>query len=361
MRTCLRAFILAIGCLGWFPGVAFGQAGIAGAVRDTSGAVLPGVTVEASSPSLIERARAAVSNEQGQYDITDLRPGLYTITFNLPGFATVRREGIELTGSFKASVNAELQVGGVEETITVSGASPVVDLRNTVQQKVMTREVLDTVPTGKTLQGLAVLVPGVTSSGFGDTQDVGGQVGDNQVQIAIHGSRSSDTAYEMDGMRFNNQGGSSYGQVQQNISIQEVSIETGAISPESQAGGIRINMIPKDGGNTFRGTTIANWTNHSLQGDNFTDELKSQGLGSVNRVDTLWDAAFGIGGPIKKDSLWFYASHSYNYRQNFLAGAFYDPNPTDFKFEQELDRPAPEDIWDRVDGARLTWQITPKN
>ena len=196
MRTCLPGFILAIGCLGLFPGAAFGQAGIAGAVRDPSGAVLPGVTVEASSPSLIEKVRSAVSNEQGQYDITDLRPGLYTVTFNLPGFATVRREGIELTGSFKASVNAELQVGGVEETITVSGASPVVDLRNTVQQKVMTREVLDTVPTGKTLQGLAVLVPGVTSSGFGDTQDVGGQVGDNQVQIAIHGSRSSDTAYK---------------------------------------------------------------------------------------------------------------------------------------------------------------------
>ena len=140
-----------------------------------------------------------------------------------------------------------------------------------------------------------------------------------------------------------------------------MSIETGAISPESQAGGIRINMIPKDGGNTFRGTMIANWTNGSLQGDNFTDELKSQGLGSVNRVDTLWDAAFGIGGPLKKDSLWFYASHSYNYRQNFLAGSFYDPNPTDFKFEQETNRPAPEDIWDRVDGARLTWQVTPKN
>jgi hypothetical protein len=319
------------------------------------------VTVEAQSPALIEKVRTAATDSQGQFKITDLRPGVYTVTFSLEGFSAVKREGIEITGSFNASVNVELRVGSLEETITVSGASPVVDLRNTVQQKVLTREVLDAVPTSKTLQSLAVLIPGMTSSGFGDTQDVGGQVGDNQVQIAIHGSRSGDTAYEMDGMRFNNQGGSSYGQVQQNISVEEVSIETGSISAESQAGGVRINMIPKQGGNLFRGTVIASWTSEALQSSNYSDDLKEQGLGSVNRVDKIWDAAIGFGGPIRRDTLWFYVTHSYNYRQNFLAGVFYDPNPQDFRFEQDLSRPAPEDIWDMVDGLRLTWQINPKN
>lgn len=361
MRSSLSRVLLAIACLSVAPAAVFAQAGIAGLVRDTSGAVLPGVTVEAASSALIEKIRTVVTNEQGHYDITDLRPGVYGVTFALPGFTTVKREGIELTGSFTASVNAELRVGGIEETITVSGTSPVVDLRNVVQQKVMTREVLDAVPTAKTLQSLVVLVPGVTTSGFGDTQDVGGQVGDNQVQIAIHGSRASDTSYYLDGMRFNNQGGSSYGQVQQNVSVQEVSIETGALSPEWQAGGIRVNMIPKEGGNTFRGSVIANWTTGSLQNSNFSDALRTRGLSSVNRVDSIWDAAIGFGGPVRKDTLWFYAFHSYNYRRDFLAGAFYDPNPLDFKFEQDAARPAPEDIWDRVDGARLTWQATPKN
>jgi hypothetical protein len=361
MRPCLFRIALAIGWLGVGATAAFAQAGIAGVVRDTTGAVLPGVTVEATSPVLIEKVRAVVTNEQGHYDITNLRPGLYSVAFALAGFTSVKREGIELTGSFTASINVELRVGGIEETVTVSSASPVVDVRSNVQERVMTRTVLDTIPTAKTLQTLAVLVPGVTSSGFGDTQDVGGQVGDNQVQLAIHGSRYTDTAYQMDGMRFNNQGGSSYGQVQQNISVQEVQIQTGALSPESQAGGIAINMIPKDGGNTFKGTVIANWTGHGLQSNNLSDDLKNRGLQSVNRTDKIWDAAVGFGGPIKTNKVWFYASHSYNYRQDFLAGDFFSSNPSGFNFAPDFGRPAPEDIWDQVDGARLTWQADQKN
>src|SRR5688572_15362613 len=95
------------------PSAAFAQASIAGAVRDTSQAVLPGVTVEASSPALIEKVRTVVTDDSGQYRITDLRPGLYSVTFTLPGFSTVRREGIELTGTFVATVNADMRVGAV--------------------------------------------------------------------------------------------------------------------------------------------------------------------------------------------------------------------------------------------------------
>src|SRR5678815_783027 len=127
------------------PGLlAQGQTGsIAGVVRDTSGAVLPGVTVEASSPALIEKSRSVVTDGQGRYNIVDLRPGTYSVAFTLPGFATVKREGVELTTGFTANVNADLKVGTIEETVTVTGESPIVDTQSTVKQATASREVMD--------------------------------------------------------------------------------------------------------------------------------------------------------------------------------------------------------------------------
>jgi hypothetical protein len=155
------------------PAAALAQSGssIAGVVKDGSGAVMPGVTVEASSPALIEKVRSAVTDGAGQYKIVNLVPGVYTVTFTLAGFNTVRRDDLELTSSFTATVNADLRVGALEETITVSGASPTVDTQNVVQQQVMTREVLNAIPAGMKSTGqVGVLIPGVTST----SQDVGG-------------------------------------------------------------------------------------------------------------------------------------------------------------------------------------------
>src|SRR5687768_11304346 len=133
---------------------------IAGVVRDTTGAVLPGVTVEASSPALIEKVRGAVSDAQGNYKVVDLRPGLYSVAFTLAGFSTFRHEGIELTTGFTATANAEMKLGELQETITVSGASPVVDVQNVRTQTVLSNAVLDAVPTSKTLASLASLTLG---------------------------------------------------------------------------------------------------------------------------------------------------------------------------------------------------------
>ena len=152
-----------LACVAAIPAAAVAQTtGIAGTVRDTSGAVIPGVTVEASSPALIEKVRSVVTDEQGLYSIVDLRPGLYTVTFTLPGFATVRREGIELTGSFTATVNAELRVGSVSETVTVSGEAPTVDIRNVVQEKVLTDEVREALPTGRSILAMSEIIPGIS-------------------------------------------------------------------------------------------------------------------------------------------------------------------------------------------------------
>jgi hypothetical protein len=154
------------------PTMASAQASLTGVVRDASGAVLPGVTVEAASPALIEKVRTTVTNDTGQYRIENLKPGTYSVTFTLAGFSTVIREGIELQGSFSATINADLRVGTITETITVRGESPIVDVQNTTQQHVLSHEVIDVIPSGRSDKTLATLIPGVSIAGA-ISQDVG--------------------------------------------------------------------------------------------------------------------------------------------------------------------------------------------
>lgn len=151
--------------IGWAQTATTGA--IAGVVKDATGAVLPGVTVEAASSALIEKVRTVVTNGEGQYKIIELRPGAYSVTFTLTGFSIVKREGLDLTAGFTAPVNAELRVGSVEETITVSGASPVVDTQNVRTQNLLSREVLDALPTNKTMQGFAALTVGAVAGAPG--------------------------------------------------------------------------------------------------------------------------------------------------------------------------------------------------
>lgn len=186
-------------------------------MRDTSGGVLPGVTAEVASPALIEKVRSAITDSDGRYQIVDLRPGVYTVTFSLPGFNTVVRDGLELPANFTAQINAELKVGALEESITVTGGTPTVDVQSAVQQVVLSRAMLDAVPTG-----------------------------------------GRDTIFQVDGMTLNGLEGD--GSVQSYFNeamFEEVSYQSSAISAEVSAGGMRANMIPKDGGNTFKGTATA--------------------------------------------------------------------------------------------------------
>ena len=183
MRDLVR-LSLAVLVLVCVPSLSFAQASIIGLVKDSSGAVLPGVTAEAASPALIEKVRSSVTDGSGQFRIEDLRPGTYTVTFTLPGFSTVKREGVELIGSFAATVNAELKVGAVSETITVTGESPIVDVVNAKKQSTVTNETISAIPTARLYHSLAALVPGVTVSG---SQDVGGISGPVTVTFSMRG------------------------------------------------------------------------------------------------------------------------------------------------------------------------------
>jgi len=259
----MRGFIrvsLALGVLG-LPTTAFAQSAIAGVVRDTSGAVLPGVTVEASSPVLIEKSRSATTDGDGRYQIIDLRPGIYTVTFSLEGFNAFKRDGIDLPSNFTAPVNADLTVGSLQETVTVSGQSPVVDVQNAVQQVVMTRALIDAVPTGRSIQTLSALLPGARLA----LPDVGGNSGMQNRDISVHGSDGRDMTFMVDGMVLNGiEGDGSVQSYYNNMIFEEVTYQTSGISAETSAGGVRANMIPKDGGNTFRGTLFATAANSGL-------------------------------------------------------------------------------------------------
>ena len=257
---------------------------IAGVVKDTTGAVLPGVTVEASSPALIEKVRTVVTDGSGQYKIIDVRPGTYAVTFTLTGFNTVKRDGIELPASFTATVNADLRVGSVTETITVSGEAPTVDVQNVTQQRVMTHDLLDATPVGsKVAAAVGVFIPGIVVS----SQDVGGTQSTALGTLAIHGGRSGEMLILMDGMDASNgQGrGGAYTTVEGNdAAITEMSLQTSALTAESELGGVVTNIIPRDGGNTFKGSAFGAYTNNSLQGSNLTPRLVA--LGALR--PTMW-------------------------------------------------------------------------
>lgn len=233
-----------------------GTAGIAGVVKDPSGGVLPGVTVEASSPALIEKVRSVVTDGEGQYKIVSLPPGVYSVTFALPGFNTFKRDGVELTANFTATVNADLKVGALEETVTVSGQSPVVDVQNVATRNQISREALDTVPTNKTLEAYAALTPGVTMAATGP--DVGGSKGETMVQLQIHGTRGGDNKTLIDGFETNDWSGRVF--VPNPTAAHEVSVELANGLAEAPAHGVYVNYIPKSGSNRFSGTFIGNCT-----------------------------------------------------------------------------------------------------
>jgi hypothetical protein len=345
------------------PAAAFAQASITGVVRDSSGAVLPGVTVEASSPELIEKIRTAVTDGSGQYRIENLRPGTYAVTFTLTGFSTVKREGVELAGAFTVTLNGELRVGAVEETITVTGETPIVDVQSAKRQQTLTSDVIAAIPTARVYHSIMNLVPGVNTSG---SQDVGGLAGPSVIVFAVHGGRMSEGRLQVDGLSVGAAvGGSGTSFYVVDIgNSQEVTFSTSGGLGEAETGGPVMNVVPRQGGNGIRGTFFGNYANGGMQSSNYTDALKAAGLLGPNKLQKIWDVNASFGGPIRKDRVWYYVGGRTQGNRKLVEGMYYNLNagdPAKWTYERDLSRQAIDDgTWKNI-SLRLTVQATPRN
>jgi hypothetical protein len=337
------------------------QSIITGTVRDVSGAAMPGVTVEAASPVLIEKVKAVVSDGGGNYRITDLRPGVYTVSFTLPGFSTYRREGLELPSDFTATLNAELKVGALEETITVTGESPIVDVSSTSRVQVLSRDVLDAIPSGRTIYAMSQLVTGVALN----TPDVGGSRAMQQAYMSTRGLTSANNIVQIDGLMINGLDGD--GAVQQYINnqmIQEMSYTTAGAGADVSPGGVRVNVVMKDGGNQHSGSFFGAWNDGAWQSDNHSDALRAAGLRAVDKVKKIYEFSGGFGGPIKRDKLWYFAAGRLSGVHAPIADTFYVPagsTQADCQAGRVACEQGIDDQYINSATLRLTWQMSTRN
>ena len=344
------------------PAFAWAQSSITGVVRDGSGAVLPGVTVEAASPALIEKVRSTVTDDQGRYRIVDLRPGTYTVTFALTGFSTSKREELELRAEFTATVNADLAVGALEETITVSGDAPIVDLRSSRAQVQFAQETLQSLPGTGRLATLPAIIPGVTLRRESD-RGVGGLSDRTQTAYSLHGAPEAQPV--VDGVNHQVASLTSGVFVYNQINIQEVVVETSGVGADRDSGGMQLNMIPRDGGNVFSGLATFAYVGPSLEASNINDDLLARHLDPkrIGSIKKFRDSAAALGGPMRRDKLWFYASFREGVTQQFAEGLYFNKlrQPQSLLYEPDPTRPVYSNDYSRDFSVRFTWQAAPKH
>jgi hypothetical protein len=346
----------------WAGAQGIGASSIVGVARDASGAVLPGVTVEAASPVLIEKVRTAVTDSEGRYQIVELRPGAYSVSFTLPGFATYRRDGLTLPPNFVATINADLRVGGLEETITVTGESPLVDTRSVSQAQVISQERLAALPTAKSVGSMLAFVPGAVSPANG--VDSGGTKGEQSVRISVFGARPNDMRQMTNGLQYTNLNGDGGGRLYfvNPITIQENVIDLGAGgSALYQTSGAVVNTIPREGGNRFAGSLFGTYTDHNLQSSNLSDDLRAQGVSTVNGMRNIWDVTPLLGGPIVKDKVWFVVSGRRSGNKLRAANLFHDSNLDDWIYTPDRSRPVDPVEYNRNFQVRTTFQVSAKD
>ena len=338
-----------------------GAQSLTGIARDPSGAVLPGVTVEAASPALIEKVRTAVTDGNGQYRILDLTPGVYTVTFTLAGFTTVRREAVDVSGAQVITINADLRVGGVQETITVTGETPVVDVQTSTRtQKVIDNDVVSVLPASRGYGNILATVPGIQATGLNS--------GANPVMnfFTARGGRGNEGTIQIDGMNvgsaFNGGGVAGFGYDTANATEIQVTIAGGL--GETDRGGPAFNMIPRTGGNNFSGTYFMSYAGEWAQSSNLDDELISFGINEVPGLIKNWDTNFAMGGPIKRDRLWFFGNARSFGSQNDVPGLYGNANagnPNAFTYAEDRSIKARNANSKLIGAMRLTGQLSPRN
>ena len=358
MRPAIRIVVVLAAILS-VPALTFAQGSITGVVRDSSG-VLPGATVEVSSPVLIEKLRTASTDGSGQYRIIDLRPGTYTVTVKLQGFNTVRREGIEVTGTAVSRVDAEMRIGSLEETLTVTAESPIVDVQSVRRQTTVDGDVIASLPTSRSYGALFQLIPAVA----GGSRDVLTTPG--LVVFGGAGGRGTEGRLQVDGLGvgapLSGGGVSSY--IPDVANTQEVTFTTSGGLGEAEVGGPIMNIVPKTGGNTLRGNVYIAGVSRGMVGSNYTDELEAAGLRAPGELLKLWDFTAGVGGPILRDRIWYFVNVRDEGSWQSVPGMYENQNagdPTKFIYVPDLTRQAATAGSWRIANARLTIQPTPRN
>ena len=357
-RLCMYGVFSVASCL--IPSVAFGQSTIAGVVTDDSGGVLPGVTVEVASPALIEKTRAVVSDGQGRYSVTDVRPGLYSVTFALEGFTTFKRDGIAVASGATVPINGEMRLGTLNETVTVTGASPVVDVQTTARRQVVDRELLEALPNIGNVASVAALVPGVRL-------DPGAGTGSSRIAQVYASARGlvniKETSWNVDGLPASSMQANGQVNIFLNEAMsQEVTYQTGG-SAENSSAGLRINVIPRDGGNVFRGGFNLQGQPARWVSDNITDELRAKGFTAGNTKGRSYEGDGTMGGPIRRDRLWFVGSYRQFGERLLPANIYQDDSLTraDWFFANQTVPQAVDSSTVYNLSLRLTGQIGQRN
>ncbi|MDO8680313.1 MAG: TonB-dependent receptor [Acidobacteriota bacterium] len=357
-RAIRKVLALAVIGLALLPGAALAQSAISGRATDNTSAVLAGVTAEATSPVLIEGAKVVVTDGQGRYSVIDLRPGTYRVTFTLAGFTTVVREGIVLTAGFTAPVDVQLSIGALEESVTVSGASPVVDVQSARTQQVLTRELLDSVPTGRSLWAYGQTVPSIAMG----AADVGGSRGVQYIAMSAHGSYHADNAHTIDGMSIKSLEANGQWTAYHNTGMfEEISYETTGSGADTSGAGVGIRLVPKEGGNIFSGQAFLSNIPGDWGSSNESPELIARGLQKAGQVHRIFDYNGTLGGPIRRDRLWFFGSVRYWGADTFLNNSFYNLDSTRRTYVPDLNQQSLDDNTLKSGMTRLTLQMSPRH
>src|SRR5437868_6666254 len=359
MNQRLVRLLVLFAIVGAAPTLAAAQS-LAGTVRDTSGAVLPGVTIEVSSPALITKVRTGVTDETGQYRIPDLPPGTYKISFTLQSFATVVREGVELTGAGVMTIGADMRVGSVAESVTVTGESPVVDVQTARQQMVIDGDVVRALPASRSYGNYIAALPAIQATGFGS----GASTINNF--FSARGGRSTEGLIQLDGMNVGapGNGGGASGHLYDMGNSSEVQVAISGGLGEADRGGPAFNIIPKTGGNTFSGTGFTSYAGKWGQSSNIDDSLRALGFAEQPALIKSYDANLAVGGPILRNRIWFFANTraigTYQEQQN-LYDNLNAGNPNAWTWVRSDAVSVRNATSKTLNAVRLTWQATQKN
>jgi hypothetical protein len=358
MRVC-RMFAVVLPLAAGVPRGAFAQA-IAGVVHDTSDAALPDVAVKAESAALIEKVRTVVTDGSGQYRIEDLRPGIYTITFTREGFSPYLRERVQVTSAFTATVNAQLAPGAVAETITVTAATPAVDVRSAAAATTLRGDIVKALPTVRSYNALVVLIPGVVTS----SNDV--VTGTSTTAFPIHGGRGNEGRLALDGFTVGGPavGNSATSYVVDAGATEEVTFAAAGGLGETETAGLVLNLVPKTGGNSTHGSLFLSGTGEKLQFDNLTPALKNQGVTAASPLRKVYDVSGTIGGPIARDRLWYFVTANRGGSTTDSTNVYYNLNagdPAKWSYAPDTSRRAYSDRLFESASARVTWQMTRRN